>query len=439
MNRFMYAAATAVTRTLACAAIALSPYAFATPTFTVNSMLDGVDDDVSDGVCHTAANTCTLRAAIMQANRAGGLGATIVLPAGTYVLTRPPSGTDGEDSGDLNLTTPAGGAPLITISGAGASTTIIDANQIDRVLTVEASATALISGVTIRGGYTISNDGGGILNSGTLTLDRVAITQNHAANLGGGINNRYTLTVRDSSVVANTSQLGAGGLFNEGTAALIRSTFSLNTAYLGGGIYNYRSMTIVDSTVAGNEALTDGGGIYAVENHDAATNIYSSTIAYNDADRDRQGAGYGGGIHIDTYLGGAFNIRNTLITGNTVGNTPIYDDCAVSNGAYVNSWGVNLIGTSAGCLISTVAGTWNYFSGSLGGLQNNGGPTDTIALLSGGYNNAIDGGDPAQGCVDDAGATLATDQRGFARTIGSACDIGAFEFDSDRIFLNGFD
>jgi hypothetical protein len=307
------------------------------------------------------------------------------------------------------------------------------------VLSVEASRTALISRVTIRGGYSTSNDGGGILNSGTLTLDRVTVAQNRAGGLGGGINNRNMLTVRDSSVVANTAQQPGGGLFNEAIAVLIRCTFSFNTAYFGGGIDNYRHMTMVDSTVAGNESLTDGGGIYAVENSDAVTNIYSSTIAYNDADRDRQGAGYGGGVYIDSYTGGTFNIRNTLLAGNTVGNTPIYDDCTVASGATLYSYGRNLLGTSDGCMISTVTGTWNYFSGNLGGLQNNGGPTDTIALLSGGYNNAIDGGDPAQGCVDDQGNTIATDQRGFARTVGSSCDIGAYEFDPDRIFTNGFD
>jgi CSLREA domain-containing protein len=126
--KFFVDPATAARRVLLAALCVFTPAVLAVPTFTVNSTADGIDDDTSDGVCHTVANTCTLRAAIMQANRAGGLGATIVLPAGTYVLERPPSGSDGEDSGDLNLTTPASGDPLITISGAGASTTIIDAN-----------------------------------------------------------------------------------------------------------------------------------------------------------------------------------------------------------------------------------------------------------------------------------------------------------------------
>ncbi len=86
----------------ACFATALmfAPQAFAIQTFTVNSTLDQVDDDISDSVCHTVANTCTLRAAVMQPNRAPTAGATIILPAGVYTLTRPPVNDDGDDSGD---------------------------------------------------------------------------------------------------------------------------------------------------------------------------------------------------------------------------------------------------------------------------------------------------------------------------------------------------
>ncbi|MEO7064662.1 MAG: hypothetical protein ABI082_12935, partial [Dokdonella sp.] len=69
------------------ALLLFAPEVFAVQTFTVNSTLDQVDDDTTDNVCHTAANTCTLRAAVMQANRAPTAGATIMLPAGVYTLT----------------------------------------------------------------------------------------------------------------------------------------------------------------------------------------------------------------------------------------------------------------------------------------------------------------------------------------------------------------
>ena len=413
---------------------------FTVDTFTVDDRADLIDDNVADGVCHTAANTCTLRAAIMQANRSTGLGATIVLPPGTYQLTRARSGADGEDSGDLNLTTPASGDPLITIQGAGESITTIDANQLDGVINVAPFRTATIEGLTIQGGNT-GGDGGGILNAGYLSLDHVRLAYNSAQS-GGAIfsfSAAAVLVVSQCEFVANTAALAGGGLFNNAAARVTASTFAFNTAMYGGGIENYGGLTLIDSTLAGNEATKDGGGINSLGSPQTVTDIYSSTIAYNDADEDRDGVGSGGGVHIGftSGSGGVFSIRNTLLAGNTYANSPQTDDCSVDSGAALYSYGRNLFGSSDGCTISIVSGTWNYFNGSLGGLQNNGGPTDTIALRSGG--NAIDGGDPAQGCVDDAGNTIATDQRGFARTVGSQCDIGAYEFDPDRIFTDGFD
>ncbi|HEX7541831.1 MAG TPA: hypothetical protein VF352_06850 [Anaerolineales bacterium] len=104
-----------------------SPGAPSAVTFTVNSTLDQPDELTIAGTCHTSANTCTLRAAVMQANRRSGAGATILIPAGIYTLTIPIKGGDGEENGDLNLTTPGSGNPVITITGASATT--IDANQ----------------------------------------------------------------------------------------------------------------------------------------------------------------------------------------------------------------------------------------------------------------------------------------------------------------------
>ena len=69
-------------------------------TFTVNSTDDQPDDLTIPGTCHTAANTCTLRAAVMQANRTSEAVATIIVPAGVYTMI-PWAGADGEGNGDL--------------------------------------------------------------------------------------------------------------------------------------------------------------------------------------------------------------------------------------------------------------------------------------------------------------------------------------------------
>ena len=63
----------------------------------------------------------------------------------------------------------------------------------------------------------------------------------------------------------------------------------------------------------------------------------------------------------------------------------------------------------------------------LGPLQDNVGPTRTMALKA---------GSPA---IDKGGATgLARDQRDVTRIIGGGDDIGAVEFDPDVVFANGF-
>src|SRR5262249_17313202 len=71
-------------------------------TFTVDSTADAPDAVSSDGVCKTVAKTCTLRAAIMQANARGG-AQKIILPAGTYTLTLAGADEDRAATGDLDV------------------------------------------------------------------------------------------------------------------------------------------------------------------------------------------------------------------------------------------------------------------------------------------------------------------------------------------------
>src|SRR5438046_4069720 len=84
--------------------------------YLVDSSLDEPDADPSNGVCSsTPSGVCTLRAAIMEANFAGGSN-TITLPAGTYQLTRPGYDDDGL-VGDLDS------KHDLTIQGAGSGAT----------------------------------------------------------------------------------------------------------------------------------------------------------------------------------------------------------------------------------------------------------------------------------------------------------------------------
>ena len=441
-----------------CIMLAFSCSASAAPTFTVDSMADSVDDNPGDGVCHTVAGTCTLRAAVMEANRASGIGATIDLPAGTYMLQIPATASDDESSGDLNFATPVNGNPLITINGAGAATTIIDANQIDRVMQVEASRSARLHGIALRDGYspdgggalvnngvlaldqvdvvqnTTENNGGAIYNVGQMTLDRVHIGPlNHATLAGGGIFNIGTLALTDSSVFANQGSAG-GGLGNAGSATIKRSTFSFNRAEeYGGGIRSSGVLEIVDSTIASNRAQISGGGINAFVNG-SFLYAYNSTIAGNSAYADDGTDGTGGGIHVDA---GSVNLKNSLVVGNYYnGFQGDLEDCHTSGGAVLHVFSTNLFTAAGACAVDTSAGSWSLLNSLdfIGPLKDNGGPTQTVALRSG--SNAVDAGIT---CSDSGGNPIPTDQRGFSRVIGSACDVGAYEFDHDRIFANGFD
>jgi CSLREA domain-containing protein len=479
----------------------LATCAWAQVTFTVNSTDDGVDADVTDGKCEipppAPANTCTLRAAVMQANRMANAGAIIMLPAGTYKLSIPASISDGEENGDLNLIVPAGYSPGPTaIMGAAAASTTIDAQGIDRILRIDAGRTVYISGVSmINGLRTTSSDGGGIANDGSLTLSNCIVSHNHApagSSSGGGIVNRGmlvatsvtfsdnhagefgfggavanaagTVNLSHSMVSANTAYSGGGishmsnGAFtldtstladntadgqggginsDSSSAALIvtSSTVSGNKASSGGGVYNNGLLYARNITISGNTATQNGGGFYNV--FPGNGNFYNSTIVFNQADAVGN-AGLGGGVFVDASNSGSIvNVRNTVVAGNTHSLSAIDDDCNGPVGFFSN----NRIGTFVGCSFAAGStGTVTYLTSlaEFGTLQNNGGPTRTHALVP--PSSMINGG---LGCVNQNGAHLATDQRGSPRPpspaspLDSTCDIGAFEY--NEIFPSEFE
>jgi CSLREA domain-containing protein len=124
--------------------------------FIVTTTADGVDASPLDGVCATATGVCTLRAAIQQANAVTGAtpAITIVLPAGTYVLTIPGAAEDAAATGDLDIT------QTVLITGAEAATTIVAGGGLDRVFEIHpAGLPVQIEQVTVRGGSADSGPG----------------------------------------------------------------------------------------------------------------------------------------------------------------------------------------------------------------------------------------------------------------------------------------
>jgi len=380
-----------------------------TATFVVNSTADTVDANPGDGVCADAFGNCTLRAAIMETNALPGAD-TIILPAGTYILTIPGVNEDLSATGDLDITSD------LTITGAGANITTIDGGGIDRIFHIRGASTVYISGLTVTGGKTLTSSpgGGGVRNEGTLTLTNVTVRGN-TADLGGGIFNDVggALTINGSTISDNAATLndnaapftsdGGGGIFSISLGAALtlnRSTISGNTALVGGGIWIYHGTLILNnSTVSGNLAKY-GGGINT-SNNSIIVRLTNSTISGN---RSSNSAAFRTGENANTTL------KNTIVAGNLGGDCEI----ALTNNV-VNSLGHNL-DSDGTCKLIHPTDLTSRENPLLGPLANNGGPTLTHALLPG--SPAIDAG--GLDC-------LPTDQRGVPRPQGAASDIGAYE------------
>ncbi len=269
------------------------------------------------------------------------------------------------------------------------------------------------SKVTLRGSTLSRNqgdsEGGGIFSAGRLTVSHSTVTENGAGDGGGGIWSTGHLKLTDSTVSGNPAgSKNGGGIANFGGSGVItRTTNSGNYAHAnGGGIWNTGTLRVTNSTLTANGfGEGGGGGIW----NDGTITLINATVSGN---RASPGAGIGNT--------GTASLEGTVLALNQ--ETP---DCFGS----LSSGGYNLIGDATGCtfssstgdLVGPVSGT--PIDPKLGPLADNGGPTQTMALLSG--SPAIDVIPTAQ-CTAFLGPNP-TDQRGVSRPQGTACDIGAFE------------
>ena len=203
------------------------------------------------------------------------------------------------------------------------------------------------------------------------------------------------MTIDGGSNAVNVSGSSTWGVFkvNSGvTASLNHLTITNGHANSGGGIYNDGTLTVQNSTFSANSTTSDfghGGGIY----NDGTLTVQNSTFSSNSASYD------GGGIFNDETL----NLSNTILA-----DSPSSGDCVNPGSIPIHDHNLIQDGTCSPALSGNPL---------LGSLANNGGPTQTMALLAG--SPAIDAGN---------GTTcLTTDQRGVLRPQGAVCDIGAFE------------
>jgi beta-glucanase (GH16 family) len=324
--------------------------------------------------------------------------------------------TIGLTSGPLtlgkNVTIDGAGAPGLTISGGGT----------DRVFIVNRGTTATVRSLTVTNGYGFDL-AGGILNNGTLTLERVVLAGNRVTTAGidfwkggGGIYNGdgAKLNLVDSTVANNSVTGGAGGgvygFFNT-SVTIERSTISGNTANdVGGGIRSLGNFTIRNSTISGNSSTGWMGGAFF--HTDGVMNIVNSTIAGNTAPDGTTGGGFVGTF---TAANATLTLANTIIAGNS-GAQCFYAPWG-SGVVTLTSLGNNLVGDGSCGVPAPAASDRIAADAKLGPLGDNGGPTLTHALL------------PGSPALDAAGAAQcpAVDQRGINRPQGAGCDIGAYE------------
>ena len=318
----------------------------------------------------------------------------------------------------------------LKIIGSGAKTTIIDGGGISQVAVVgsEPKVPVTLSRMTFRNGGGQA-DGGGIYNCfGTLTVTDSIITNNKIRSGGGsdgygaGIYNcpSSTLTLINTTVSNNSALIG-GAICNGGTLTIINSTLSGNVArqHEGGGIANYGTLTITNSTFSGNIARPSLLGSVAGGILNGGLFQSAGTLAINNSTLSGNVARGGKGSGIFNVKGSTVVLQNSIVANNTGGNCH----------GTITSRGYNLSGDDS-CRFHS-AGDLNRTDPKLGRLQNNGGPTQTIPLLSG--SPAIDSGNPG-GCTDGRGHLLKTDQRGKPRPDredSGGCDRGAYERQKD--------
>lgn len=266
--------------------------------------------------------------------------------------------------------------------------------------------------LTIEGnGYTLSRNSVPsefrilTINAGVVTIDRLTISGGNAF-YGGGIYSSGTLTLTNCTVSGNTAGGDGGGICNEYGMTLTNCTVSGNTSNgSGGGIYNYYStLNMTNCTVSGNTAGGNGGGIYS--QYGTLTlirNIVSGNSAAIGSEIYREGGSISANAH------NVFGNSGLTTAEAFYDFTPGATDVTCTSDA-------PLIGIHRSTALDSI----------LSPLADNGGPTQTHALVAGGP--AID-----RDQVSLAGSYPATDQRGVVRPYGLGVDAGAYEYPSFQL------
>jgi len=370
--------------------------------FSVNSFLDAVDADPGDGAALTSDGVTTLRAAVMEANALEG-DDSISLPSGRYEFTLP-GWEDSAAAGDLSVT------DGLTVLGADAETTIVDAAGLDRIFRVTSDVRLDLSGLQLTNGF--AHSGGAITNSGTLTMTDCILQGNRADTNGGAVYNAgvstltrttfesnlaqsggaihsffSTVTLEDCTLEGNSATLSGGAVSGNGELTMTDTTLRDSSASTGGAI-SFSDTTILSGCLLeGNSALSVGGAIHSS----------NGTVTLTDCTLDGNSAASGAGIH---YVGKLTLVRTTV-------SNNVADSFSSGNGGGVYVFGMGSVAT-----VSNSAISGNSASSAGGGIYGSGTLTLSNTSLSDNSAGFRGGGIFNTGTLDLNDCTLTTNSSG---------------------------
>jgi CSLREA domain-containing protein len=408
--------------------------------FLVNSTADVADASPGDGFCNPVnalPQTCTLRAAIMEANALGGAH-NIALPSGVYVLDNLGAGEDQAVTGDLDIY-----AEILIINGTD-NRPLISGNATDRIFDVHAGGELSLDNIDLAGGRanepgTVRGAAVNVRDDASLLLQRSQVSLN-LANQGGAIYSDGSVRIVESELFQNAivaeellPEFSDGAaIFNRGILIVERSTLRGNGRLPGFeaplstveyAIHSRRGFVANPAVLVGNSTIYDNtNGVFS---DGVPTFITHSTLVDNNQL----------GLRFLRDLDALGEVQLTVVQSVIHGHNSDCNGLSSAEDEFDLAFNINA-SSDESCGFTGFNDFQNIANPFFGGLADHGGPTLTLMPRSSGPLVDPIGGD----C-----GTLSEDQRDRPRPVdgddigGAICDIGAVEFDplTDPVFTDG--
>jgi len=344
----------------------------------------------------------------------GGGGGTITIsgggPAGLFFAIAPFTVKNLDIGGN------GGDGAIVQSPNFPAPLTVTNSVLFNNIIAIDNFGTVTVTNSTFS-----QNTVGISTNSATVIVDDGNFFRN-----GTGINSGGTVTVTNSTFGGNSGASGSGGdgaaINSSGSLTVANSTFSGNTATNNGGaIFASGATTVSDSTFFGNTTGTSGAGGAIDVVGSGSLDVINCTLSGNGAHA---------GAAIANNASGPVTVVNSILANPSISLSLPGGNCSgtITDDGHNIDDGTTCGFTGTGCA-ATTGTSFCSTNPQLGPLQDNGGPTQTIALEAG--SPAINAGDET---ICAAPPVNNLDQRGVVRPGAGAtnCSIGAYEFNSAR-------